>query len=141
MFSVLEALLYISAFSLGFPKMSLSLLYNACLRLVLTYASFGWCFTLRVKKLERFHRVASRAIIGCPCPSLFVFSLRFPLPSGFPVFPFTLSPRRSETNTLQSCTHRLCSLLYKSSFFSLSLSLNPAFFQCGAYSSYSKLLL
>ena len=48
--------------------MSLSVLYNAFFRPLLTYASPGWFPFLSVTnitKLERFHRAASRTITGC----------------------------------------------------------------------------
>ena len=67
-FSRLKALRCISASSWGPSKDSLSLLYKAFLRPLLTYASPGWFPFLSVTnftKLERLHRAASRAITGC----------------------------------------------------------------------------
>ena len=63
-----KALRCISASSWGPSKEWLSLLYNAFLRSLLTYASPGWFPFLSVTnitKLERLHRAASRAITGC----------------------------------------------------------------------------
>ena len=54
--------------SRGPSKESLSLLYKAFLRPLLTYASPGWFPFLSAAnftKLERLHRAASRAITGC----------------------------------------------------------------------------
>ena len=67
-FSRLKALRCISDSSWGPSKESLSLLYKAFLRSFLTYASPGWFPFLSATnftKLERLHRVASRAITGC----------------------------------------------------------------------------
>ena len=53
---------------MGPSKESLSLLYKAFLRSLLTYDSTGWFPFLsvtNVTKLERHHRAASRAITGC----------------------------------------------------------------------------
>ena len=64
----LKALRCITASSWGLSKESLSLLYKAFLRPLLTYASPGWFPFLgatNITKLERLHRAASRAIIGC----------------------------------------------------------------------------
>ena len=64
-FPRLKALRCISASSWGPSKESLSVLYKAFLRLLLTYASLGWFRFLSVTiitKLERLHRAASRAI-------------------------------------------------------------------------------
>ena len=58
----------ISASSWGPPKESLSVLYQAFLRFLLTYASPGWFPFLSVTnftKLEHLHRAASRAITVC----------------------------------------------------------------------------
>ena len=67
-FPRLKALCCISASSWGSPKESLSLLYKALLRSLLTYPSPG-CFPFlsatNITKLERLHRAASRAISGC----------------------------------------------------------------------------
>ena len=67
-FSRHKALRCISASSWGPSKESLSLLYKAFFRPLLTYASSGWFPFLSVTnitKLERLHRAASRAITGC----------------------------------------------------------------------------
>ena len=67
-FPHLKALRCISASSWGPSKESLSLLYKAFLRPLLTYTSPGWFPFLSVTnitKLERLHRAASRAISGC----------------------------------------------------------------------------
>ena len=67
-FPRLKALRCISASSWGPSKVSLSLLYKALLRPLLTYASPGWFPFLRTTnctKLERLLRAASRAINGC----------------------------------------------------------------------------
>ena len=58
----------ISTFSSCPSKKSLSLLYKAFLRPLLTYASPGWFLFLSITnttKIERLHRAASRAITGC----------------------------------------------------------------------------
>ena len=75
-FPRLKALPYISAFSRGPSKESLSVLYKSFLRSLLTYASPGWFPFLsatNITKLERLNRAASRAITGClsssPYPS------------------------------------------------------------------------
>ena len=68
LFPRLKALRCISASSWGPSKESLSLLYKAFLRLLLSYASPGWFPFLsatNITKLERLHRAASRAITGC----------------------------------------------------------------------------
>ena len=67
-FPRLKAIGCISASSWGSSKDSLSLLYKAFLKPLLTYASPGWFPFLIVTnftKLERLHRAASRAITGC----------------------------------------------------------------------------
>ena len=67
-FTRLKALRCISASSWGPSKESLSLLYKAFFRPLLTYASPRWFPFLSVTniiKLERLHRAASRAIAGC----------------------------------------------------------------------------
>ena len=67
-FPRLKALRCISASSWGPTKESLSLLYKAFLRSLLTYASSRWFPFLsatNITKLERLHRAASRAITGC----------------------------------------------------------------------------
>ena len=76
-FPRLKALRCISASSWGPSKESLSLLYKAFLRSLLTYASPGWFPFLsatNLTKLERLHRAASCAITGClsssPIPPL-----------------------------------------------------------------------
>ena len=67
-FPRLKALRCISASSWGPSKESLSVLYKAFLRSLLTYASPGWFPFLNatnITKLERLHRAVSRAITGC----------------------------------------------------------------------------
>ena len=67
-FPRLKALRCISAASWGPSKESLSILYKAFLRPLLSYASPGWFPFLcdsNIMKLERLHRAASRAITGC----------------------------------------------------------------------------
>ena len=67
-FPRLKALRCISASSWGPSKDSLSLLYRAFLRPLLTYASPEWFPFLsatNITKLERLHRAVSRAITGC----------------------------------------------------------------------------
>ena len=67
-FPRLKALRCISASSWGPSKKSLSLLYKAFSRSLLTYASPGWFPFLSATnftKLERLHRAASGAITGC----------------------------------------------------------------------------
>ena len=67
-FPRLKALRCITASSWGPSKESLSLLYKAFLRPLLTYASPGWFPFLSATnstKLERLHQAASRAITGC----------------------------------------------------------------------------
>ena len=67
-FPRLKALRCISASSWGPSKESLSLLYKSFLRPLLTYASPGWFPFLsatNLTKLERLHRVVSRAITSC----------------------------------------------------------------------------
>ena len=78
----LKALRCISASSWSPSKESLSPLYKAFLRPLLTYASPGWLPFLSATnfiKLERLHRAASRAITGClsssPIPLLSEASL------------------------------------------------------------------
>ena len=71
-FPRLQALCCISASSWGPSKESFTLLYKSFLRSLFTYASPGWFPFLSVTnitKLERLHRAASRAIIGCPSSS------------------------------------------------------------------------
>ena len=67
-FPRLKALRCISASSWDSSKESLSLLYKAFLRPLLTYASPG-CFPFlsatNITKKDRLHRAASRAITGC----------------------------------------------------------------------------
>ena len=65
---VSKALRCMSASSWGLSKESLSLLYKAFLRPLLTYASPGWFPFLSVAnitKLKRLHRAASHAITDC----------------------------------------------------------------------------
>ena len=72
-FPRLKFLRCISASSWGPSKESLSLLYKSFLRCLLTYASPEWFPFLSATnftKLERFHRVASRAITGCLSSSI-----------------------------------------------------------------------
>ena len=67
-FPRLKALPCIFASSWGPSKESLSVLYKAFLRPLVTYASPGWFPFLSATnstKLERLHRTASRAITGC----------------------------------------------------------------------------
>ena len=67
-FPRLRALRCISIFSWGPSKESLSDVYKSFLRFLLTYASPGWFPFLSatyLTKLERLHRAASCAIIGC----------------------------------------------------------------------------
>ena len=67
-FPRLKTLRCISASSWGPSKESLSLLYKAFLRPLLTYALPGWFPFLsatNITKLEHLHRAASRAITGC----------------------------------------------------------------------------
>ena len=63
----LKALRSISASSWGLYEESFSLLYKSFLRLLLKYASPGWfplLSVINITKLERLHRVTSRAISG-----------------------------------------------------------------------------
>ena len=85
-FPRLKALRYISGSSWGPSKESPSLLYESFFRPLLTYASPGWFSFLSVTnltKLERLHRAASRAIIGClsssPIPLLLLEGSLLPL--------------------------------------------------------------
>ena len=67
-FPRLKALRCISVSSWGPYKESLSLLYKSFLRSLLTYVSPGWfpfLNVINIIKLERLHRVASRAMSGC----------------------------------------------------------------------------
>ena len=67
-FPMLQGLRCISASSWRPSKKSLSVLYKAFLRSLLTYALPGWFPFLSVTnitKSERLHRAASRAITGC----------------------------------------------------------------------------
>ena len=77
-FPHLKALRCISASSCGPSKESLSLLYKAFLRSLLTYASPGWLPFLSITnftKLERLHQTTSRTITGCPSSSPIPFLL------------------------------------------------------------------
>ena len=101
LFPRLKALRCISASSWGPSKESLSVLYKAFLRPLLTYASPGWFPFLsatNVTKLERLHRAASRAITGClssspiplllteaSLPPLFSYERALRLPTSFPI--------------------------------------------------------
>ena len=78
LFQRLKVLRCISTASWGPSKEFLSCLYKAYLRPLLTYASPGWFPFLSVTnitELERLHRAAARAIVGClsssPIPLLF----------------------------------------------------------------------
>ena len=109
-FPRLKALRCISASSWGPSKESLSVLYKAFLRPLLTYASPGWfpfLSAINSTKLERLHRAASRAITGClsssPIPlllseaslpplrvtlthfTLFSYKRALRLPTSFPI--------------------------------------------------------
>ena len=67
-FSTSQGFTLYLCFLMGPSKESLSLLYKAFLRPLLTYASPGWFPFLSVAnftKLEHLHRAASRAITGC----------------------------------------------------------------------------
>ena len=95
-FPRLKALRCISTSSWSPAKESLSVLYKAFLRPLLTYASPGWFPFLSVTniaKLERLHRAASRAITGClsfsPIP-LFLSEASLP-PLRVTLTHFTLS--------------------------------------------------
>ena len=74
---------------------SLSLLYKAFLLLLFIYASPGWFPLLSVAniiKLERLHRTASRAIIGCLSSSRIpLFSKALLPPLRFTLTQFALS--------------------------------------------------
>ena len=81
-----KALRCISASSWRPSKESLSVLYKAFLRFLLTYASPGWFPFLsatNITKLERLHRAASRAITGflssSPIPLLLSDATLLPL--------------------------------------------------------------
>ena len=78
-FAGLTALRYISASSWGpLRRPSLSLLYKAFIWPLLTYVSSGWfpfVSVTNITKLERLHRVASRAITGCLSSSPIPFLL------------------------------------------------------------------
>ena len=109
-FPRLNALCCISASSWGPSKESLSLLYKAFFRPLLTYASPGWFHFIsitNITKLQRLHRAASRAITGClsssPIPlllsevslpplrvtmthfTLFSYEQTLRLPTSFPI--------------------------------------------------------
>ena len=91
-----KALRCISASSWDPTKESLSLLYKAFLRPLLTYASPRWFpfqSVINTTKLERLHRAASRAITGClsfsPIPLL--LSEAFLPPLQVTLTDFTLS--------------------------------------------------
>ena len=130
-FPCLKALRGITASSWGPSKESLSLLYKAFLRSLLTYASPGWFPFLSATnstKLERLHRAASRAITGClsssPIPfllseaflpplrvtlthfTLLSYERALRLPTSFAHFRFGQS--RSETKTLQIVLESVC---------------------------------
>ena len=85
-FPRLKAIRCISASSWGPSKESLSILYKAFLRPLLTYASPGWFPFLsatNITKLEHLHQAASRAITRClpssPIPLLFSEASLLPL--------------------------------------------------------------
>ena len=109
-FPRLKALHCISASSWGPSKESLSVLYEALLRSLLTYASPGWFPFLSatdLTRLERLHQAANRAITGClsssPIPllltkaslpplrvtltqfTLFSYERALRLPTSFPI--------------------------------------------------------
>ena len=90
-FPRLKALRCISASSWGPYKESLYLLYKSFLWSLLTYASPGWFPFLsatNITKLERLHRAASRAIIGCLLSSLIPLLLS---EASLPPLPVTLT--------------------------------------------------
>ena len=139
-FPRLKALRCISASSWGPSKESRSVLYKSFLRLLLTYASPGWFSFLsatNLTKLERLHRAASLAIIGClsssPIPlllteaflpplrvtlthfTLFSYERALRLPTSFPISGLArlgVKPRlcRSSWRALATLT-RSCFLL------------------------------
>ena len=85
-FPRLKAFRCISAASFGPSKESLSILYKAFLRPLLTYASPGWFPFLgvsNVKQLERLHNSACRVISGClsssPIPLLLLEASQPPI--------------------------------------------------------------
>ena len=95
-FPCLKALLCISASSWGSSKESLSLLYKAFFRSLLTYASpgrFPFLSATNITKLERLHRVASRSISGClsssPIPLLLSEASVTPLQVTLTHFPLS----------------------------------------------------
>ena len=95
-FPRLRVLRCISASSLGPSKKSLSFLYKAFLRPLLTYASPEWFPFLSVTnitKLERLNRAASRAITGCrlSCPISLLLSEASLPPLRVTLTHFTLS--------------------------------------------------
>ena len=124
----------------GSSKESLSLLYKTFLRPLVAYASPGWfpfLSVIKITKLERFHRAASRAISGCfsasPIPvliSLRLFYLPYESPrlislshlmSRLFVSLFLLSYFRfdqiwSETKTLQIILESFCVYSHNSCF-------------------------
>ena len=95
-FPRLKALHCISASSSGLSKESLSVLYKAFLRSLITYTLPGWFPFLSVTntiKLERLHRAVSRAITGCLSSSfipLLLFDASLP-PLRVTLTHFTLS--------------------------------------------------
>ena len=130
-FSRLKALHSISASSYGPSKESFSLLYKAFLQPLLTYASPAWFPFLSATnstKLERLHRMASRAITSClssspishllseaSLPYLRVTLTHFTLssyeralclPTSFPIS--GLAGLGSETKTLQIVLESFC---------------------------------
>ena len=97
-FPRLKALRCISASSWGPSKESLSILYKAFLRSLLTYASPGWFPFLSVTditKSERIHRADSRAITGSlsssPNPTSSLRGFSTPPPLQVTLSHFTLS--------------------------------------------------
>ena len=95
-FPRLKVLRCISASSWGPSMESLSLLYKAFPRPLLTYASPGWFPFLsdtNFTKLERLHRTASRAITGClsSSPISLLLSKASLLPLRVTLTHFTLS--------------------------------------------------
>ena len=97
-----KALRSIATASWGPTKESLSLLYKAFVRPVLTYASPGWfpflCNTV-TNHLEVLHRAACRVITGC---------LSF-TPSSILLLEAQLPPSKADSRTSDSLLLRTCS--------------------------------
>ena len=109
-FPSLKALRCISASSWGPSKESLSFLYQAFLRPLLTYASRRWFPFLSVTnitKLERLHRAASRIITGClsssPIPLLLSEASLPPLRVALTHFTLFILRAGSSSLNLLSC--------------------------------------